>query len=170
MQQRDLISVLMTAYNREAYIAVAIESVLASTYENFELIIVDDHSADNTHAIARQYEQKDNRVRVFRNEKNLGDYPNRKFASSLAVGKYLKFFDSDDILYPHGLEVMVRGMQLFPEAALGMVWGDPVDEPSPKLYSPRQAYYSYFFKNQWMTVGPSGSIYKRDCYHAVGGF
>ena len=64
---------------------------------------------------------------------------------------------------------MVRGMEQFPEAGLGMVWGDPIEEPSPKLYSSHDAYYSYFFNNRWMQVGPSGSIYKRDCYEAVGG-
>src|SRR3954447_24784578 len=167
MQQKDLISVLMTAYNREAYIAEAIQSVLASSYENFELIIVDDHSVDNTINIAREFEQKDRRVKVYRNEKNLGDYPNRKFAASLATGKYLKFVDSDDILYPHGLEVMVRGMEQFPEAGLGMVWNYSSTEPSPKLYTSRASYFSYFFRNQWMTVGPTGCIYRRDCYEEV---
>ena len=54
--EQPLVSVLMTAYNREKYIAEAIESVLASTCKNFELIIVDDCSADNTVAIARGYE------------------------------------------------------------------------------------------------------------------
>ena len=91
MEQNNLVSVLMTSYNREKYIAEAIESVLASSYTNFELIIVDDHSADNSFTIAKEFEKKDSRVRVFKNEKNLGDYPNRKYAASLATGKYLKF-------------------------------------------------------------------------------
>ena len=58
-----LVSVLMTAYNREKYIAEAIESVLASTYKNFELIIVDDCSKDKTVEIARRYAKKDQRIK-----------------------------------------------------------------------------------------------------------
>jgi glycosyltransferase involved in cell wall biosynthesis len=73
-----LISVLMTAFNREKYIGYAIESVLASTYEDFELIIVDDCSTDSTVQIARRYELKDSRIKVFENTVNLGDYPKSK--------------------------------------------------------------------------------------------
>ena len=89
-----LVSVLMTAYNREKYIAEAIESVLASTYSNLELIIVDDCSKDNTLQIATNYQAKDDRIKVYKNEKNLGDYPNRNKAASYAKGKYLKYVDS----------------------------------------------------------------------------
>lgn len=69
IKKQPLLSVLMTAFNREKYIAEAIESVLASTYTNFELIIVDDCSKDNTVNIAKSYEQKDQRVKVYINEK-----------------------------------------------------------------------------------------------------
>ena len=67
MQNSPLVSVLMTAFNREQFIAEAIDSVLASTYTNFELIILDDGSADNTVAIAKQYEAIDASVRVYVN-------------------------------------------------------------------------------------------------------
>ncbi len=97
---RPLVSVLMTSYNREKYIAEAIRSVLASTYTHFELIIVDDHSKDSTVMIARSFADIDNRVRVHVNEKNLGDYPSRKEAASYATGKYLKYVDSDVISIP----------------------------------------------------------------------
>src|SRR6185369_13268101 len=71
------VSVLMTAYNREKYVAAAIESVLAQRFTDFELIVVDDRSSDRTLEIAKEYEARDSRVRVFANERNLGDYPNR---------------------------------------------------------------------------------------------
>ena len=88
------ISVLMTAFNREKYIGEAIESVLASTFKDFELIIVDDCSSDKTVEIAKNYENLDKRVKVFLNEKNLGDYSNRNKAASLANGKYIKYVDA----------------------------------------------------------------------------
>lgn len=165
-----VVSVLITSYNRSEYIAVAIESVLSQTFTDFELIIVDDASTDDTLYIARKYEDIDKRIKVYANDQNLGDYPNRKKAASYAIGKYIKYVDSDDILYPHGLDVMVKGMNQFPDAALGMVWGDAIFEPSPFSYSSHAAYYSYFFHNKWMQVGPSGSIYRRNAFEQVGGF
>ena len=116
-----LVSVLMTAYNREKYISEAIESVLSSTFTDFELIIVDDCSVDNTLDIAKNYESQDNRIVVYQNGKNLGDYPNRNVAASYAKGKYLKYIDADDMVYKHGLELMVKNMQIFPDAGWGVM-------------------------------------------------
>ncbi len=110
-----LVSVLMASYNSEDYIAVAIQSVLKSTYKNFELIITDDNSTDGTYAIAKAYEAKDNRVKVIRNAENYGDYPNRNQAASYATGKYLKYVDHDDYIYPYGLEQLVYYMEQFPD-------------------------------------------------------
>ena len=113
-----LVSVLMTAYNRKKYIAEAIESVLASTFQDFELIIVDDCSRDHTVEIVRLY-TSDPRLQVHVNEKNLGDYPNRNRAASLAKGQYLKYVDSDDYIYPRGLQIMVEMFEPFTQAAVG---------------------------------------------------
>src|SRR5688572_26575631 len=118
MPDRPLVSVLMTAYNREKYIAESIESVLRSTYIHFELIIVDDASKDRTVEIARSY--KDPRIQVYVNEKNLGDYPNRNRAASYASGKYIKYLDADDIIYYYGLGVMVEYIERFPKAGFAL--------------------------------------------------
>jgi len=115
-----LVSVLLTAYNRERYIAASIESVLAQSCGDFELIIADDRSSDGTLSIAREYARRDSRVRVHANERNLGDYGNRNYAASLASGQFLKFHDSDDIMYPHCLEVMVRYLSAAPSAAFAL--------------------------------------------------
>ena len=120
MSDTPLVSVLMTSYNREKYIGEAIESVLNSSYRHFELIIVDDGSKDRTMEIARQYAEKDQRVKVYRNERNLGDYPNRNKAASYATGKYLKYVDADDLIYPWGLELLVQMMEKFPNAGWGL--------------------------------------------------
>ena len=77
MFQSPLVSVLMTAYNREKYIGEAIESVLQSTYKNFELIIVDDCSVDDTLKIASSFLKNDQRIQVFKNNSNLGQFRNR---------------------------------------------------------------------------------------------
>jgi glycosyltransferase involved in cell wall biosynthesis len=120
MNQQQILSVLMTAYNREQYIADAIESVLASTYANFELIIVDDCSTDATESIAKKYAQADKRIRLFVNEKNLGQFPNRNHAADFANGEYIMYVDSDDKILPDGFERLVNAMNANPESSFGM--------------------------------------------------
>ncbi len=163
------VSVLTTAYNREAYIAEAIESVLASTFQDFELIVVDDCSKDGTLEIARQY-SSDPRVRVYANDQNLGDYPNRNRAAALAQGKYLKYLDSDDVLYPHGLGIMVEAMERFPEVALGICRPASSLSPYPILVEPKRAYYEHFLGDGLFSAGPSGCIIRSDAFRSLQGF
>jgi glycosyltransferase involved in cell wall biosynthesis len=168
---KPLVSVLMTAYNREKYIAEAIESVLASTYQNWELIIVDDQSMDNTLKIVKTLEEKDKRIRVFQNEKNLGDYSNRNKAANYAKGKYLKYLDADDIIYRHALEVMVNSMEQFPEAGLGtQVNIREYPEPYPTLLSGEEVYQKHFLEGGLLLSGPTGTIIRRDAFEKISGF
>jgi glycosyltransferase involved in cell wall biosynthesis len=161
----------MTTYNREKYLEQAVESVLASTYENFELIIVDDQSKDRSLAIAREYAEKDSRVKVVLNEKNLGDYPNRNKAASLAKGKYLKYVDADDLIYPTGLEVLVSGMERFPEAGFGL--GSLSQDKFrifPFVLTPEEAYRRHYFQEQLFHKAPLSAIIRKDAFDAVKGF
>jgi len=161
----------MTAYNREKYVADAIESVLAQRFTDFELIVVDDKSSDRTHEIAKQYESRDSRVRVFANEKNLGDYPNRNRAASLARGKLLKYHDSDDLMYPHCLETMVSAMLAEPSAAIGLSLSKAfTGGPSPMLLTPRLSYQREFLGQGMFMGGPACGIFRRDEFHKLGGF
>ena len=164
-----LVSVLMTAYNRERYIAEAIESVLAQEFTDFELIIVDDGSKDRTVEIARRY-LADQRVQVHVNEKNLGDYPNRNRAAELAQGRYLKYLDSDDVLYPFGLSAMVEIMAKYPDAALGLQRPSAKDRPFPHLLTPEQAYREHFVGGGLFGVGPTGAITLASAFRAAGCF
>ncbi|MCB0696722.1 MAG: glycosyltransferase family 2 protein [Chitinophagaceae bacterium] len=173
-----LISILMTAYNRGKFIAEAIESVLNSTYQNFELIIVDDVSKDDTYKIASSYAEKDKRISVYRNEENLGDYPNRNRAASYAKGEYLKYLDADDKLYPYGLEIMLKNMAQFPESSWGLmsiVQDD--DRQFPILLSPHDIYARHFFNTNPCVnqphifhKAPLSAIIKRSSFEDVGGF
>lgn len=171
IKSAPLVSVLMTAYNREKYIAEAIESVIVSTYQNWELIIVDDQSKDRTVEIARSYEAMDKRIRVYINEQNLGDYPNRNKAASYATGKYLKYVDADDMIYPYGLEQLVFYMEQFPEAGYGLC---SLDQDKDVIYpfqlTPYQAYFRHYFEQQLFHKAPLSSIIKKDAFESVGGF
>ncbi len=167
-----LVSVLMTAYNREKYIEDAIQSVLTSSYTHFELIIVDDCSHDQTYAIAKKYELKDSRIKVYRNDHNLSQFVNRNKAATYAQGTFIKYLDSDDIMYPHCLDVMINAMLQYPEAAIVSETNSKlVDEVFPHIYSPRESYINHFFKgNSILYEGPSGCMFKRDIFMQFGGF
>src|SRR5580692_3062565 len=142
-----LISVLMTSYNREKYIAESIKSVLASTYGDFELIIVDDCSTDRTVDIARSFANQDERVKVFVNDRNLGRFANRNLAAEYAKGTYLKYLDSDDLIYPSGLQTLADMMEGFPEAGYGLCSLEQDDDRIfPFILSPREAYERHFRK------------------------
>jgi glycosyltransferase involved in cell wall biosynthesis len=166
-----VVSILTTVYNREKYIGACIESVLDSTYTNWELIIVDDQSKDGSVAIAKEYAAKDSRIKVYVNENNLGDYPNRNQAASLAKGKYLKYLDADDLIYPHGLGVMVETMDAHPDCALGISQQVAEDlKPYPFVMTPHETFQREFLKRGVLGLGPTGTIIRRDAFEAIGGF
>ena len=166
-----LVSVLLTAYNRERYIAASIESVLAQSCGDFELIVTDDRSSDGTLSIAREYERKDSRVRVHANERNLGDYGNRNYAASLARGEFLKFHDSDDVMYPHCLEVMVRYLAAAPSAAFALsahrAWAGA---PCPIVSTPYLSYKREFLGFGMFNQGPANAFFRTEAFHRLGGF
>lgn len=166
-----LVSVLMTCFNREKYITEAIKSVLSSTYKNFELIIVDDCSTDRTVAITKKFATKDNRVRLFINGENLGDYPNRNKAASYAKGKYLKYVDSDDKIYPTGLETMVRSMEEYPKAGFGLCSLKPDSTKAfPFVLTPQESYEYHFFGPGLFHKGPLSAIFLKTAFDKMGGF
>jgi glycosyltransferase involved in cell wall biosynthesis len=161
----------MTSFNREKYIADAIGSVLASSFTDFELIVCDDKSTDKTFEIARSFADKDPRIHIHINEQNIGDYFNRNRAASYAKGKYLKYLDSDDLIYPHGLEVMVSAMEKFPEAAFGTQHMLREDEiPYPFMISSEQAYKDYYIHHSFLQSGPTGTIIKKSAFDSLHGF
>ncbi|HEV2352819.1 MAG TPA: glycosyltransferase family 2 protein [Puia sp.] len=170
MSSTPLVSVLMTSYNREKYISEAIESVLESSYRNFELIVVDDCSKDKTVEIARGYAARDNRVKVHVNEKNLGDYPNRNRAASYARGKYIKYLDADDLIYYYGLSVMVNYMEQFPAAGFGLASMVSNEAPFPICIGPAKIYQEHFFGYGHFSRAPGSSIIRLDCFNKVAGF
>ena len=108
MKQKIKVSVIMPAYNREVYIRESIESVLAQSFTEFELIIVDDGSTDSTAAIVNSY--TDSRIRLFRQE-HRGASVARNLGIEEARGQFIAFLDSDDLYYPDCLETLFRLIQ-----------------------------------------------------------
>ncbi len=161
----------MTAYNRELYIAEAIESVLASSYKNFELIILDDCSVDKTVQIARKYEAEDPRIKVYVNEKNLGQFANRNKAASYAQGKYIKYLDSDDKILGFGLSYCVEAMEKYPAAGMALYYHNTNGENAEPEYSePEKSVREHFFNRHHLFTGPSATIMRRDKFEEMGRF
>lgn len=169
MQILPLVSVLMTAYNREKYIAEAIESVINQTYQNWELIIVDDCSKDNTVSIAKKYAATDNRILVYVNEKNLGDYPNRNKAASYAKGEFLMFVDSDDSIKSDAIEYIFRWFTIFKEAKHSTIcYHGAYQNPT---FLPSNTAINVFFEGQnILSAGPGARVFKTSFFNEIGGF
>ena len=106
-----MVSIAMATYNGDKYIAEQIESILNQTVSDIELVIVDDCSKDNTYEICRQYAQKDKRIRIYRNERNLGYLKNFEKAITLTKGDYIAMSDQDDVWTKDHIEVLLKNLQ-----------------------------------------------------------
>lgn len=165
------ISVLVTSYNRADTIAAAIESVLAGRFGDFELLVVDDRSIDASVEIARGYERLDSRVRVTVNEVNLGDYRNRNRAATLARAPYLKYHDSDDVMYPHCLTTLYEPLAAEPRAGFALSTGGTwAGGPCPMLSTPLLSYRREFLGIGMFNVGPACALFRTEVFHRLGGF
>ena len=145
-----LVTVAMVTYNSSKYVKTAIESVLNSSYQNFELIISDDNSSDDSWNVIQTYTDK--RIRAYRNENNLKEYANRKKCVDLAKGEYLIYIDGDDYIYPHGLEHFVEGIKLNPDAAMIIARNECDHMIFPVIITPNEA-YKYDYLGEGVTSG-----------------
>lgn len=126
----DMVSVIMPSYNTAKYIAQSIESVMMQTYKNWELIIVDDASTDETENVVAPY-LADKRIRYLKNEVNSGVAVSRNYAIRQAKGKWIAFLDSDDLWLPTKLEKQLDFMKAN-KYAFSYTEYEEVDEKSQK--------------------------------------
>ena len=111
IMEKNLVSVIMPTYNTGGILEDSINSILRQTYENFELIITDDHSDDKiTLDILKKFSKKDKRIKVFYLEKNMGSGYARNTSIKNAQGQYIAFCDSDDLWFPDKLERQLNYM------------------------------------------------------------
>lgn len=131
-QYSPLVSVIMPVYNSEKFVAEAINSILVQTFTNFEFIIIDDGSTDNSYAIIKSFADK--RIQVYHNEENCGLVYCLNKGVSIARGKYIARMDADDISMPRRLEKQVAYLEAHPECSVLATYIDIIDEDSrPKL-------------------------------------
>ena len=108
---QELVSIIMPSYNCGQYVEETIRSVQAQTYQNWEIIFMDDCSPDNTISIINVLREKDNRIRFFQNKANSGAAVSRNNALREAKGRWIAFLDSDDIWEPTKLEKQIKFME-----------------------------------------------------------
>lgn len=107
----SLVSIITPTYNSAEFIKETIDAIRAQTYKNWELLITDDCSKDNTTEIIQQYIEKDARIKLFRLDKNSGGGAARNNSIKMAQGRYIAFCDSDDRWYPVKLEKQLSFME-----------------------------------------------------------
>ena len=110
MKKEDQISVIVSVYNTEQYLAQCIQSILKQTYQNLELILVDDGATDRSLAICTHYQELDSRVRVF-HQSNQGVSKARNYGMDVAAGNFITFVDSDDYVMPNYLEELFEALK-----------------------------------------------------------
>ena len=125
-----LVSIIMPSWNTGKFIAETIQSVIAQTYENWELLIVDDCSTDDTDDVVASF--KDARIRYFHNEKNSGAALTRNRAMREAKGEWIAFLDSDDLWMPEKLEHQISFMKKN-GYSLSYTEYEKIDEDSKKM-------------------------------------
>lgn len=103
-----MISVIIPVYNVENYLHVCLNSVLKQTYGDFEVICVDDASTDSSLEILEYFTQKDSRIKILKNDSNMGPGVSRNRGLDVAQGKYVSFLDGDDWLSPNAFEILVE--------------------------------------------------------------
>lgn len=110
MNTKPLTSIIMPCYNSSKTISKAIKSVIEQTYKNWELLITDDCSKDNSREIIKSFCDKDNRVKLFHLKENMGVANARNNSIAYAVGSYIAFLDSDDMWHPEKLQIQINYM------------------------------------------------------------
>jgi teichuronic acid biosynthesis glycosyltransferase TuaG len=153
--EMSLVSIITPSFNSEKFIADTIQSVQNQTYQNWEMIIVDDCSTDNTTSIIEQFVINDNRIHFLQLEKNSGAGIAREMALSKASGDYISFLDADDLWKPLKLE---KQLQFLKDNKIHFTFSfyDCIDEEgnslnkhveAPKILSYRQLFFCNYVGN-----------------------
>lgn len=162
-----LVTIGMVTFNSESYIEAALESALAQTWSNIEIVVCDDASTDATWERISAY--GDRRIRTYKNDRNLGEYPNRNRVLSLARGDYLLFLDGDDLLYPHGIEFLLTMLHGFPAAGMAMArpWSEQFVYPYE--LTPREFYLAQYLGPDILGINFTQILFRTDALRGVGG-
>lgn len=170
-----MISVVMPAYNAARYVAAAIQSVLGQTHRDFELIVIDDGSTDDTLAIARWYESTDPRVRVITHA-NIGMGASLNDAIATARHEWIARIDADDLMMPERLESQLRFVAANPDIAVAGSWVQYIDRRGRVLgrkchpLTRREQVQKTVRKDKLIPLTHPSVLMRRSAFLAVGGY
>ncbi len=180
LNQSQTVSVCIPTYNRAGLLRQAIDSVLQQTYQNFEIVVVDNASTDGTEGLVRSY--TDGRIRYFRNHSNVGHRANWNLCLKFATGDYIAILPDDDAMLPENLAAKVAVLDQNPRVALvhsryhlidgdGGVfrentnWGHGPERGQSGLEDRR-----HLLTAAYNLVNVSSAVFRRTCYEQFGGF
>lgn len=165
---QPVVSILVASYNSASFIEQTVNSCLNQQFDNYEIIISDDNSTDNTWSIIEKFNSP--KLRKYRQVQNLGEYTNRNFLIKEALGDFIIFIDGEDLLYPHALRVFSDCIKKYPEAGqcIAKEWDEKIIYPV--AISPVQ-----FARMEFMGHGVTGLNFtrlflKRELLLLQGGF
>jgi glycosyltransferase involved in cell wall biosynthesis len=172
------VSVVIPTYNRTHFIIEAIQSVLDQTFQDFEIVVVDDGSTDNTKDVVDSFQ--DPRIKYIYQE-NRGVAAARNTGISASIGEYIAFLDSDDVLLKNALEKKVQVLDRYPEVAFSYGKANVMDENGHllRLSKKKQEYFCVrkgseqirkFLIIYGNCIGGSGAMVRRRCLYEVGLF
>jgi glycosyltransferase involved in cell wall biosynthesis len=164
----ELVSIIIPTYNTEKFIGDTLQSVQNQTYQNWEMILVDDASTDRTVSVIEEFAKKDSRIKLFKLEKNSGNGFARNIALEKAVGKYIAYLDADDLWFPEKLEKQIQFLKAN-NLPFTFSFYDCIDEEGNSLNRRVEApinltYNELFFCNY---VGNLTAIYDADYFGKI---
>jgi glycosyltransferase involved in cell wall biosynthesis len=164
----ELVSIIIPTYNTEKFIGDTLQSVQNQTYQNWEMILVDDASTDRTVSVIKEFAKKDSRIKLFKLEKNSGNGFARNIALEKAVGKYIAYLDADDLWFSNKLEKQI-GFLKANNLHFTFSFYDCIDEEGNSLNRRVEApinltYDELFFCNY---VGNLTAIYDADYFGKI---
>ncbi len=164
----ELVSIIVPTFNTEKFIRQTIESVQNQTYINWEMILADDASTDNTVRIIEEFAQKDNRIKLFKLPENRGNGFARNAALEKATGKYIAYLDADDLWFPEKLEKQIQFLKTN-NLHFTFSFYDSIDEEgndlNRRVESPNPLTYKQLFFCNY--VGNLTAIYDADYFGKI---
>jgi len=145
VNEKPKVSVIIPTYNRAELLPRAIKSVLEQTYQDFEIIVVDDGSTDNTEEVIKEFQEQDKRIKYIKHDKNKGGSAARNTGIKAAKGKYVAFLDSDDEWLQNKLECEVKILNNNKNCIICSTGYTFINERTGKIIS------KTIFKNQWVS-------------------
>lgn len=168
----DLVSVIIPVYNVEKYVKEAIQSIQNQTYKNLEIIIIDDGSTDDTYSIIKELARSDDRIKFYKNEKNLKIVKTLNRALSLATGSYIVRMDGDDVSKLDRIERKVNFLEQNPDIDLVGCSLISIDENGREIKKIKKLQSFDLIKKTLRYTSPVSHIWmcKKDVYSRLNGY